>query len=170
MPANRSGFVRWSARRVLVLLTLAALGASVFAVESSIDVSARWRVLPYQSLSIHGVDDRASLVTVSLASLEGASALRGVAERPRALRLHVASNTPWKVQLRIEGSEPEAGSRVEARRSGGPYVRLSTVPVVVASGPHGVYDIDVDLLLVFEGGSHEAGLRNARLIATILPD
>lgn len=170
MPANRSSLARWSARRVLVPLALAALGASVFAVESSVDVNARWRVLPYQSLSIRGFDGRASRVTVSLSSLEGEAAVGGVAEHPRAIRLHVASNIPWKVQLRIEGIEPESGSRVEARRSAGPYVQLSNVPVVLASGPHGAYDIDVGLLLVVEGETGGADLRDARLIATILPD
>lgn len=170
MRANQRRVVQRKGRRVFAFLALAALGVSVFAVESSVDVNTRWRVLPYQSLSIHGFDDRASLVAVSLSGLEGEVAPRGVVERPRALRLHVASNIPWKIQLRIEGSELESGSRVEARRSGGPYVRLSNVPVVLASGPHGAYDIDVDLLLGIEAQTGAASLRNAQLIATILPD
>ncbi|MEW5825374.1 MAG: hypothetical protein AB1778_00925 [Candidatus Bipolaricaulota bacterium] len=155
-------------RRLLVFLALGALGASVLAVETSVDVKVRWRVLPYQSLSVVGSASAGS--TIELALPQESPLGSGQDETPRALRLLVASNVPWKVQIRLEGEGISSAAYVEARQTGGTYVFLSGDPVIVARGAHGVYDVDLDIRWTIGGPSAREVLQRTRLIATILPD
>jgi hypothetical protein len=93
---------------------------------------------------------------------------RGYTESENALRLHVASNVAWKVQLRFADS---VGSpALEARQGGDEYVALSTQPLVLAAGPYGVYDLDLDLRRPLRDGEAAAGATAVQLIATIMPE
>ncbi len=149
-------------RKVACLVLLAAVGATAWAYDAGVDVSVRWRILPYQSLTVIGSeDDPASLL---LPPVQGTAAADGYVENSAALSLHVTSNVPWKLQLRLADSL--SAPRVEVRTGDGFRV-LSAVPLVLASGSHGVYDISVDVRWPLDA-LREAG--SADLVATIMPE
>jgi hypothetical protein len=153
-------------RRLCVLASLAAVGVVALAYNSSVNIEARWRVLPYQSLTLIGLGDDPALVSVSLPAATGSDLERGYAESGSALRLHIASNVPWKVQLRLAAP---VGEGFEVRLDGADYVPLSTAPVVLAAGRYGVYDIDLDLRHPVRSGEDASGT-SVRLVATIMPE
>jgi hypothetical protein len=152
--------------KLLWLFLFASIGVTALGYDSSVTVEARWHVLPYQSLRIAGTGSDASLVSISLPAATEADRERGYAEDLGAIRLHVASNTAWKVQLRL--ADPSGGD-VETRETGEEYVGLSTAPMVLASGPYGVYDVSVDVRRLFGPGDDISDLP-IRLIATIMPE
>ncbi len=162
----RRQFLFSSGRRLLALLVLASIGVTVLAYDSSVAVEARWRVLPYQSLRLVGAGSDASLVSVSLPAATESDRERGYTEDAGAIRLHVASNVAWKVQLRLANSN---GEGLETRASGADYVGLSATPVVLTSGPYGVYDVSVDVRRLLSDGEAAPGLP-VQLIATIMPE
>jgi hypothetical protein len=144
------------------LVLLAAVGVTAWAYDAAVDVSVRWRVFPFQSLTVIGSgDDPASLL---LPLTQGAAAADGYTESPDAIRLHVASNVPWKLQLRLDDSRSAPGLEV---RVGDGFRALSSLPLVLASGSHGVYDVSVDLRWP-ASSLDEAS--SAQLVATIMPD
>jgi len=148
-------------RRIVTLVFLAAVGVAALAYDASVDVAMRWRVLPYQSLKVAEAGDGPSPVFVLRP--EGAVAPDGFVESPAAMRLHVASNVPWQLYVRLDDSTPLAG--LEAR-CGGSSAPLSQVPVVLASGSHGAYDLAVDLRW---SGAALGESQGVRLIAMIVP-
>jgi hypothetical protein len=152
--------------RFLWLFLLASIGVTALGYDSSVTVEARWHVLPYQSLRLTGAGSEASLVSISLPAATEADLERGYTEDLGAIRLHVASNTAWKVQLRLADSD---GGGLEARETGAEYVGLSITPMVLASGPLGVYDVSVDVRRLFAVGEGISDLP-IRLIATIMPE
>jgi len=151
--------------RCVALLLLACVGVTCLAYDSSVTVEARWRVLPYQSLTLIGGGSDPSLVSVAVPTPTERDRARGYVESQGAVRVHVASNIAWKLQLRL--AEPVAG--LEARRAGTEYVGLSTSPVVLAAGTYGSYDIDLDVrrLLRDDAGGESTPIQ---LIATIMPE
>lgn len=148
-------------RRIVSLVLLATLGVVALAYDASVDVAVRWRVLPYQSLTVAEAGGDPSRVFVLRP--EGAVSPDGFVDSLVALRLHVASNVPWQLHLRLDDSTPLVG--LEAR-CGGTSAPLSQVPVVLASGSHGAYDLAVDLR--WSGAALE-GSQGVRLIAMIAP-
>lgn len=151
-------------RRGILLVALAAAGVTALAYDASVDVSLRWRVLPYQSLRVIEPGTGGDPSGLLLPRPEGADSIDGSVEELDALRLHVASNVPWTLQLRLDDSTDLPG--LEARSGGGEYSPLSGAPVVMASGSHGAYDVTVDLRWP-AGTAVEA--QGVRLIATIMP-
>jgi hypothetical protein len=150
----------------VILLVLASVTALAY--DSSVNVEVRWRVLPYQSLTLVGPNDDPALVSVSFPAPTEGDRARGYTESENALRLHVTSNVPWKVQLRFADS---VGSpALEARQGGDEYVALSTQPLVLAAGPYGVYDLDLDLRRPLRDSGAAAGATAVQLIATIMPE
>ena len=158
------GAMGWKLSAVILL---ALAGVTALAYDSSVNVEVRWRVLPDQSLTWVGPNDP-SLVSVSFPAPAEGDRERGYTESENALRLHVTSNVPWKVQLRFADS---AGvSALEARQGGDEYVALSTQPHVLAAGPYGVYDLELDLRRPLRDGEAGAGAAAVQLIATIMPE
>lgn len=149
-----------------VLFALVAIGVTALAYDSSVTIEARFRVLPYQSLTLSGADGETSILSVSLPAATEGDRERGYTEREGALRLHVASNVAWKIQLRL--ADLSSGS-LEAREAGADYVELSTVPVVLARGAYGVADISVDIRRDLGAGEASSDLP-VQLIATIMPE
>lgn len=149
-------------RRVLCLGILVAAGVVALGYEASVDVAVRWRVLPYQSLSVIGSAEDSSRVFLLRANDPAAPA--EARERVDPLSLHVASNIPWRLLLRLDGP---ASPGLEARCETGEYALLSEIPVVVASGPHGTYDVAVELRWAANGVPDG---REVRLTATIMPE
>ncbi len=158
------GAMRW---KLCAVISLALAGVTALAYDSSVNVEVRWRVLPYQSLTWVGPNNDPSLVSVSFPAPTEGDRERGYTESENVLRLHVASNVSWKVQLRFADSADV--SSLEAREGGDEYVALSTQPHVLAAGPYGVYDLELDLRRpLLRDGDAEAGA--VQLIATIMPE
>lgn len=158
------GTMRW---KLCAVISLALAGVTALAYDSSVNVEVRWRVLPYQSLTWVGPNNDPSLVSVSFPAPTEGDRERGYTESENVLRLHVASNVSWKVQLRFADSADV--SSLEAREGGDEYVALSTQPHVLAAGPYGVYDLELDLRRpLLRDGDAEAGA--VQLIATIMPE
>jgi hypothetical protein len=158
------GAMRW---KLCAVISLALAGVTALAYDSSVNVEVRWRVLPYQSLTWVGPNDDPSLVSVSFPAPTEGDRERGYTESENVLRLHVASNVSWKVQLRFADSTDV--SSLEVREGGDEYVALSTQPHVLAAGPYGVYDLELDLRRpLLRDGDAEAGA--VQLIATIMPE
>ena len=122
---------------LVVLVTL-----SVVAVQQSVTVRAQWKVLPYQTLRLDGGTDAAS-VSYSIPEPTALDVARGFIEDEHAVQLRVVSNTPWKIQVRVERGD-DTGLDVLARRHGGSYAPLTEAAQILASGPHGSYDVGVD--------------------------
>jgi hypothetical protein len=142
------------------------VGVSALAVDSSVAVEVRWRVLPYQSLRLVGADHEVS--SFPLPEPTADDRWQGYSDVENALRIQIASNTPWKLQVRLERSD--LGSSLEVRRHGDPYVRLTETPVILARGSNGTFDLGVDVRLVL--GDSAANPRDALapMVFTIMPD
>jgi len=152
-------------RRVPCLVLLAAIGVAAFAYDSSVTVDARWRVLPYQSIAVVGTSqDPASLWLAPFASPDLTPA-GGYVVAESAVQLRVTSNVAWKLQLRLADAWTAPG--LEARRGGSAFAPLSDVPLVLASGSHGVYEIVVDLRRPEDAGDAAAPIQ---LVATLMPE
>lgn len=154
--------------KLCAVVLLALAGVAALAYDSSVSVEVRWRVLPYQSLSLVGPNDDPSLVSISFPAPTDGDRERGYTESENALRLHVTSNVPWKVQLRFAGSA--GASALEVRQGGDEFVVLSTQPLVLAAGPYGVYDLDLDLRRPLRDGEAAVDATAVQLIATIMPE
>ncbi len=152
-------------RKLLALAILVLVGLTAVAYDSSVEVEARWRVLPYQSLSATGVNGNPALVSVVFTAATEDDLARGYVESEKAIWFHVSSNTAWKLQLRLA----EAIEGLAARQPGGDYVDLSTSPIVLAAGPYGAYDIRLDLRRSL-GVVAASGTASVDLIATIMPE
>jgi hypothetical protein len=152
-------------RKLLSLLILTLMGITVLAYDSSVNVEARWRVLPYQTLDLIGSAGDPSLVSVVLPAATDSDRARGYIESESAVRFHVASNIAWKLQLRLA----EAATGLEVRRAGADFVDLATAPVVLAEGPFGVYDINLDVRRSVPRGAG-AQTTSVQFIATIMPE
>jgi hypothetical protein len=150
-------------KRTLCLVLLTMLGVTTFAYESSVSIDVRWRVLPYQSLTVVGSGSDADLLALPLSSRESATSASGAVEASGSLRFHVASNVPWKLQVRLAGSD--SSPDIKVRRGAGEFLPLSERSLLVASGPHGVYDVTLDVFLP-QGDAAE----RTQLVATIMPE
>lgn len=158
----------YAGRKALVLLLLVVIGVSALAVDSSVTVEVRWRVLPYQSFSLVGAAGQFSSFSFPLPEPTADSRLQGYSDEENALRIKVTSNIPWKLQVRLEGSD--LGSSLEVRRHGDAYVPLTETPVILTRGSNGAFDLGVDVRLRF--GDSPADPRGALvpMIFTIMPD
>jgi hypothetical protein len=144
------------------------VGVSALAVDSSVTVEVRWRVLPYQSFSLVGAAGQFSSFSFPLPEPTADSRLQGYSDEENALRIKITSNIPWKLQVRLEGSD--LGSSLEVRRHGDTYVPLTETPVILTRGSNGAFDLGVDVRLRF--GDSPADSRGALvpIVFTIMPD
>jgi len=76
--------------------------ASVYAVEQPATVEVRWKILPYQTLRVLESGDEISAVRYTIPEPSALDVSRGYIEDENAVRLHVVSNTSWKIQARAE--------------------------------------------------------------------
>jgi len=152
------GLSRW----VLVVSIVFVAAVCAVAFQQSVVVRAQWRILPYQSLRIHGgtpefpgASSRVILRAPTVLDLE-----RGYMELENVIRLQVVSNTNWTVQVWAEQQE-FGGLPIEAvqlRGSSSEYLELSTVPQVLATGGNGVFELPIDYRIALgDATSIEAG-------------
>lgn len=169
MARERSG---WSlgpvGRRAVVLLLFVVVGVSALAVDSSVTVEVRWRVLPYQSLRLEGADREFSSSSFPLPEPTADDRQQGYSDVENALRVKIASNTPWRLQVRLEGSD--LGSSLEVRRHGDAYAPLTETPVVLARGSNGTFDLGVDVRLLLSDSLADPRGALAPMVFTIMPD
>jgi hypothetical protein len=155
-------------RRAVVLLLLVVVGVSALAVDSSVTVEVRWRVLPYQSLRLEGTDREFSSSSFPLPEPTADDRLQGYSDVENALRIKITSNTPWRLQVRLEGSD--LGSSLEVRRHGDAYAQLTETPVVLARGSNGTFDLGVDVRLLLSDSPADPRGALAPMVFTIMPD
>ena len=92
-------------RRAVALLLFVVVGVSALAVDSSVTVEVRWRVLPHQSLRLVGADREFSSSSFPLSEPMADDRQQGYSDVENALRSKIESSTPWKLQVRLEGSD-----------------------------------------------------------------
>jgi len=149
-------------------LLLLVVAASTYAVQRSVTIHVRWKVLPYQTLRFV---DGARADAANGYAIPEPSPLdldRGYIEDENAIRLHVVSNTAWKIQVWVESDD--ASQDVLIRKHGGTYVVLGTSPTVLASGSHGTYDLGVDYRVSLDDGAFEPSDRPLDIVYTIMSD
>jgi len=143
--------------------------ASAYAVQQSVAIHVRWKVLPYQTLRLvdgAGNDTSAGYAIPEPSALDRS---RGYIEDENAVRLHVVSNTDWKIQVWIESGDASRDD-VLVRRHGETYALITKSPMVLASGAHGTYDIGVDYRVPV-GDEAGRSLREALdIVYTIMSD
>lgn len=163
MPTRRRKLWLWALGFVLVA------AASAYAVQQSATVEVRWKVLPYQTLRLLESGDEISAVRYTVPESSALDVSRGYIEDENAVRLHVVSNTSWKVQVRAERvSGFEADLLV--RRHGDAYFEVTESPAILARGSHGTFDLGVDYRIPI-GGAHDlASEGDLQIVYTLMSD
>jgi hypothetical protein len=157
-------------RRLLLIGLLLLLGAgSAYAIQHSVTVDLRWKVLPYQTLRLLGADAELTSTAYRIREPSALDVARGFIEDENAVRLHLVSNTPWKIQVWIEGEE-RFGGLVLIRRHGGSYVPIGREAQVLASGSHGTFDIGIDFRVPLDQDLSDIRESSLDVVYTILSD
>ena len=154
---------------IWVLVSLVLLAVSGFAVQRSVTIRASWKVLPYQTLRLN--DSRSDVTSVAFEFPDPTplDIARGYLESEHAVRLHVVSNTPWKIQVSIRASG-NLSTSLQVRRHGEQYLNLSDQPQILAQGENGVFEVGVDYRLPIgnDGGFSDQG--SEEVVYTIMSD
>jgi hypothetical protein len=137
--ANRTR--RW----VLIPLVVLLLTVTGFAVQQSVTVRVGWKVLPYQTLRLVDSDREVDAVSLEIPDPTPLDVSRGYIELEHAVRLYVASNTPWKIQITAPGLSEPMASLLEVRSHGDAYGGISDQPRVLAAGSNGTFEISIDV-------------------------
>jgi hypothetical protein len=95
---------------------------------------------------------------------------RGYIESEHAARLHVVSNTPWKIQVWVRNRSVDTSTVLQVRRHGGNYLQLSSQPQILAQGLNGVFEISVDFRLQQGFDGTFATDPSAEIVYTIMSD
>ena len=132
-------------RWILIPVALAVLAVTGLGVQQSVAVRANWKVLPYQTLRLSGSEDRIDVTDLEIPEPSPLDVSRGYLEIEHAVRLHVISNTPWKLQITGSGLPESMASLLRIRRHGDTYSTVSDQPRVLASGTHGAFEISIDV-------------------------
>jgi len=157
-------------RRILgIALLLLVAGASAYAVQQSVTVEVRWRVLPYQTLRLVGSGAQLTSATYAIPDPSALDLSRGYIEAENALRLQVVSNTPWKIQVWTESAE-RLPAGVLVRRQGGTYLPIGSAPQVLASGSHGTFDVAVDYRIPLDGDLDALRRMSLEIVYTLMSD
>ncbi len=155
---------------IWIPIALALLAVSGFAVQRSVEVRASWKVLPYQTLQLNNSRDESSVVAFELPEATSLDRARGYIESEHAVRLHVVSNTPWKVQVWVRSAQGEAFTSLQVRRHGGTYLDLSSQPQILAQGQNGVFEISVDYRISIGADGVVASQTPQEVVYTIMSD
>ena len=155
---------------IWIFAALLIVAVSGFAVQRSVTVRARWTVLPYQSLRLTGSGEEVSAFTFEHPNPTALDIARGYIEREHAMRLHVVSNTPWKIQIQYQSPGADATSDMLIRQHGGDYLTLSDQPQILAQGANGVFEISIDYRLLAGSNGEFPSRPSADVVYTIMAD
>lgn len=153
-----------------IVLALSLVAVAAYAVEESVSVDVRWRVLPYQTLRLAGSSQDVTAVSYSFRPASALERSRGYIEDENAFRFRVVSNTPWRLQVRWADSSGRELPEVDVREHGRGYATLDDQPIVLCSGSNGAFDIGVDVRVALNGTGHDGTGGEALLVCTIMPD
>ena len=129
---------------IWVPVALVVLAVSGFAVQRSVTVRTSWKVLPYQTLRLSDSGEEATAVAFDLPEPTPLDYVRGYVEIDHAVRFHVVSNTPWKIQVWMHSSAINSSAGMQLRSHGREYFALSDQPQILAQGLNGVFEISID--------------------------
>lgn len=133
---------------VWMILALGVLAVSGFAMKHSVSTRASWKVLPYQSLRLSDSTEDISAIAYIIPEVTPLDLARGYVDSEHAVRLHVVSNSPWKLQALVHDLAPTLVSRLQLRSHGDEYLTLSDQPQIIAQGRNGVFEISIDYRLL----------------------
>lgn len=153
-----------------VVLALSVVAVAAYAVEKSVSVDVRWRVLPYQTLRLAGSSEDVTAVSYSFRPASALERSRGYIEDENAFRFRIVSNTPWRLQVRWATSSGRGFPPVRVREHGRGYAALGDQPVVLCSGSNGTFDVGIDVRVALDGSSPDRANGEALLVCTIMPD
>ncbi|MBU1048691.1 hypothetical protein KKG90_01585 [Candidatus Bipolaricaulota bacterium] len=151
-------------------MAIVVLAVSGFAVQRSVTIRTSWKVLPYQTLQLNDSRDETTAVAFDVPEPTALDIARGYIESEHAVRLHVVSNTPWKIQVWVRNRSVEPTTVLQVRRHGGNYLELSGQPQILVQGLNGVFEISVDYRLQLEFDGTFATDPSAEIVYTIMSD
>lgn len=155
---------------IWIPVVVVILAVSGFAVNRSTTIRASWRVLPYQTLRLSDSLDEVSAVAYEVPSPTPLDYARGYIETEHAVRLHVVSNTPWKIQVRVRDPAIALSSAMRLRNHGGEYFTPSIDPQILARGLNGVYEISIDYRMLLGLDGEFSSQPPLEIVYTIMSD
>jgi len=166
MPHLASRTRRW----VLIALAVAVGAVAGFAVQQSVAVRASWKVLPYQTLRLSGSDNELDAVVLDIPDPTPLDVSQGYIEIEHAVRLHVVSNTPWKIQITAPDLPDALASLLQVRSHGDAYSGISAEPRVLAAGANGAFEISIDVRVLRDSDGTFTSDDPVRLVYTLMSD
>lgn len=164
--SHRTKHNRW----IWVPVVVVFLAVSGFAVQRSVTIRTSWKVLPYQTLLLSDSRDEVTAVAFELPDPTPLDVSRGYIESEHAVRLHVVSNTPWKIQVSVRTGGDDSSSALQVRSHGGSYLTLSRQPQILAQGLNGVFEISVDYRLPMGSDGSFTDQAPGEVVYTIMSD
>lgn len=155
---------------IWILAAVLVLAVSGFAVQRSVSIRTSWKVLPYQTLQLSDSRDAVTAVNFEFPEPTPLDTSRGYIETEHAVRLHVVSNTPWKIQVWVRNRADDDSPALQVRRQGGNYLDLSNQPQVLALGQNGVFEISVDYRLPAGSDGAFSTQATEEVVYTIMSD
>jgi hypothetical protein len=142
------------------------LAVTGFALQRSVTIRTSWKVLPYQSLRLSDSENEVETNAFTFPEPTPLDRTRGYIEAEHAVRLHVVSNTSWKIQIR----SASANASVMIRKHGDEYFALSAQPKILAQGQNGVFEISVDYRLHANAGGEFDTNHPLEIVYTVMSD
>lgn len=155
---------------IWIPVVVVILAISGFAVQRSVTIRTSWKVLPYQTLQLSDSRDEVTAVAFELPDPTPLDVARGYIESEHAVRLHVVSNTPWKIQAWARNRDIGSPITLQMRSHGGDYLILSSQPQILAHGLNGVFEISVDYRLPIGSDGDFAAQAPDEVVYTIMSD
>ena len=155
---------------IWIPVVVVLLAVSGFAVQRSVIIRTSWKVLSYQTLQLSDSRDEVTAVAFELPDPTPLDITRGYIESEHAVRLHVVSNTPWKIQVSALNRDIDMSTALQVRSHGGEYLSLSSQPQILAQGLNGVFEISVDYRLVIGSDGDFAAQAPEEVVYTIMSD
>jgi len=155
---------------IWIPVAVALLAVSGFAVQRSVSIRTSWKVLPYQTLRLSDPRDEVTAVAFELPDPTPLDVARGYIESEHAVRLHVVSNTPWKIQVSVRNQDMDSPTALQVRSHGGAYLTLSSQSQVLAYGLNGVFEISIDYRLPIGSDGDLAAQAPEEVVYTIMSD
>ncbi len=170
-------------RYTVLLLSVLALtflaGSPLFAETSATaTVEVRWRILPFQSLTVEGVAGFGTRVLDhhTIRRPTAADFAVGFIKEEGALILIAASNIPWTVSVRAieadmgrsdDGTYVKPLSAFSLRANGDPFFVVTRFDQILATGVAGRHRLEIDYRVEVERESHREGDYGVTLVYTI---